>query len=169
MTKRATFNTYFDFDPDSIQRMADEFRPVMAKRKIDTIVVRGTSGTLVGSALRMLIPDLNVFVIRKPNEKSHNGERPIGTMGERWVFFDDFVDTGATFKACYDGVSDAHSNNNYSFMSGTYRSSSRKVWTPKFVGIWEYKSATFSDKRSINAKGKRAQETGWGWRCLPEW
>src|SRR5690349_1091614 len=103
--KRASFYTYYTTDPKVIERHAQVFEErVMKRHGVDTIVVRGGSGLTVGAAIRMLLPDLNMLIIKKPGEKSHSGTGPVGTIGERWVFFDDFICTGATFAAVYDAV-----------------------------------------------------------------
>ena len=64
----------------------------------DMIVGPGLSGTLVAPRLAKI---LKVYwgIARKPTEESHRERMVEGTrMGQRWLFVDDFIATGATFQ-----------------------------------------------------------------------
>lgn len=91
---------------------------------------------VVGGAVAALVKDLNLFVIRKPGEGSHNGDAPVGTMGERWVFFDDFVDTGASFNRVLNGVVESYTTGYRSWLFTDNRNN--RVWRPMFAGVFEY-------------------------------
>lgn len=71
------------------------------KRYFDSIVVRGQSGVIVGSpvALRLRVP---LVVVRKPGVSSHSSYHVINlqNVGDRWLFLDDFISSGATLLAC---------------------------------------------------------------------
>jgi adenine/guanine phosphoribosyltransferase-like PRPP-binding protein len=38
----------------------------------------------------------NFVLIRKPRDNSHHSGQMVGLLGERWIFVDDFVSSGAT-------------------------------------------------------------------------
>jgi hypoxanthine phosphoribosyltransferase len=64
----------------------------------DTFVVTGLSGMLVAPLLAQLMGK-KFFVLRKPNDGSHHsrhGASWVGSLGKRWIFLDDMVDTGKT-------------------------------------------------------------------------
>lgn len=65
------------------------------KVEFDTLVATGMSGTL---PLVYLAKELNVdwLAIRKEDEKTHTGTLAEGTLGKKWLFFDDFIDSGKT-------------------------------------------------------------------------
>lgn len=69
--------------------------------EFDSIVVRGNSGILVGAPVSLLI-NKPIVVIRKGSEKSHdhNPVININSLGRRWLFLDDIIDSGKTLKTC---------------------------------------------------------------------
>lgn len=86
----------------AIARAVETLTPELGE--FDSIVVRGTSGTIFGGALSVAIGK-RIFVVRKPMEKSHaralvSGE---GSPG-RWLFVDDFVCSGRTRDACLEAI-----------------------------------------------------------------
>jgi hypothetical protein len=161
---QAHFNSYFKDAITNPHAIARAFRPFMKKHRIDTIAVTGGSGLVAGAAVAALIKDLNLFVVRKPGEKTHNGDRPVGVMGERWVFFDDFVDSGETFNRVMYGV-----HNSLRVNPVLFESRDGRVWTPEFVGVFEYgkypegdysTKGRFSDPKRVI---KRAKDEIWTW------
>lgn len=65
--------------------------------QFDTIVGTGLSGIL---PLYLLGEQFKVYTlaVRKPNDSSHAGSQLLeGTLGNRWLFLDDFISTGDTF------------------------------------------------------------------------
>lgn len=85
------------------------------RSKFDAIVVRGISGLLVGPAVavRLGVP---LVVVRKPGDASHSTgdnpppERPATVHGIdrraslRVLFLDDFISSGATYRAAKEAV-----------------------------------------------------------------
>lgn len=62
----------------------------------DTMVGTGLSGSIVIPALALAMGKKFVL-IRKQTDDSHHGRgRMVGELGERWLFVDDFVSSGAT-------------------------------------------------------------------------
>lgn len=70
--------------------------------EFDSIVVRGVSGTTFGGALSIRLRK-PLFVVRKPSDKSHEGTNTLVTgngQPKRWLFVDDFMCMGETFRIC---------------------------------------------------------------------
>lgn len=89
---------------DKVAQTVADLRPL--GRKYDAIVVRGMSGVLVGvpAALRLR---KHLMVVRKPGESTHDNRRIINySPGKRWIFLDDFTNTGETLKRCQEAMSD---------------------------------------------------------------
>lgn len=61
----------------------------------DTLVGTGMSGALVVPSLARAL-EVDFLIVRKQEDDSHHSGRLMGTLGERWVFVDDFTSTGGT-------------------------------------------------------------------------
>lgn len=88
---------YFDaaLDPGEVIANAHE---QLAHVDFDTLVATGLSGTSVATLVAHALGK-KCLLIRKPDDRStHSNKRAFGELGERWIFFDDFVGTGATRK-----------------------------------------------------------------------
>lgn len=61
----------------------------------DTMVGQGLSGALV---IPTLARSLGKFwmIVRKPDDKTHSDYKAEGTLGRRWIFVDDLIQSGAT-------------------------------------------------------------------------
>lgn len=99
------------FELDSFREAllaADRELPKLAG-DFDAIAVRGFSGALFGGALS---PALNkpLILVRKPGDHTHScnsveGSWELNSKGHlNWLFVDDFIDTGSTWKAVYDEI-----------------------------------------------------------------
>jgi hypothetical protein len=71
--------------------------------EFDTFVCRGLSGVLVAPLLARAM-SRNFLIVRKTNEGSNSGSQIEGTFGHRWIFLDDFIACGGTFRACQEAV-----------------------------------------------------------------
>lgn len=71
--------------------------------EFDTMVGTGLSGSLIIPVIARALGK-NWLIIRKESESAHSSERGEGNLGDRWVFVDDFVDTGATKRRVKDAV-----------------------------------------------------------------
>lgn len=68
----------------------------LADVDFDTFVGTGFSGGVVIPALALAMGK-KFILIRKETDDSHHGQgRLLGELGDRWIFVDDFVSSGAT-------------------------------------------------------------------------
>jgi adenine/guanine phosphoribosyltransferase-like PRPP-binding protein len=66
--------------------------------EFDAFVVTGNSGTIFGGVLAMAMKK-NLILVRKPSDDGHSCYKVEGDMGSKsYVFLDDFIGSGATFK-----------------------------------------------------------------------
>ena len=73
--------------------------------KYDTMVGTGLSGSLVIPVLARALKK-NWAIVRKDNDGSHSPCVIEGTLGERWIFVDDFVASGDTRRRVIKTVED---------------------------------------------------------------
>jgi len=76
---------------------------VVKKHNIDTLVGIGLSGALVVPKLAEAV-GANWLIIRKEGEITHGTQMGVGVLGERWLFVDDFIATGKSFRMVYKQV-----------------------------------------------------------------
>lgn len=93
----------------------------------DTMVGSGTSGLLVVPLLARAL-DKHFAIVRKPKDASHREVDIEGTIGDRWIFVDDFVNSGATRTRVKDTVSDIQRGARGSCFE----------FTTEYVGTYEY-------------------------------
>ena len=77
-----------------------------ANGKFDAVAVQGTSGTWLAPAL--IRAGYHVTLVRKLGENSHGQtvENAMCSAGSRYVFVDDFVDSGATLKPVQEQIAE---------------------------------------------------------------
>lgn len=63
----------------------------------DTLVGTGVSGAVIVPTLARLL-GVDFAIVRKENDGSHGWHKIEGVMGERWLFVDDLVSSGATVR-----------------------------------------------------------------------
>lgn len=73
--------------------------------EFDTIVGTGLSGSLVLPSLaraftRHFGRKISYLLVRKDNDGSHSFRELEGSIGTRWLFVDDLVETGSTLRRC---------------------------------------------------------------------
>lgn len=87
---------YLDVGLHSQQQVIDRAKQQLADVDFDTFVATGLSGVSVANMLAHAL-DKHVFLVRKEDDKSnHSGDPAAGFLGKRWIFLDDFVDSGKT-------------------------------------------------------------------------
>lgn len=91
-------STYFDRAVEDLSGVIETAKAELADVDFDTFVATGLSGTIVTPALALAMGK-HFLILRKENDDSHHGGgRPVGWLGRRWIFVDDFVSSGKTFE-----------------------------------------------------------------------
>lgn len=131
------------FKPDNAEVLVSQAREVIHRHglEFDTIVVRGISGLIAGLRLTDALPDVGLGVVRKPGENSH-GQKYEGYLGERWLFVDDLVSSGATWWATIKAV---HQVGGRDFKTHC-------------VGALLYNSAEWGSQISVKYRGRDSRE-----------
>lgn len=102
-------------------------KTTLKRRKFDSIVGVGLSGALVIPQLAKAL-DRTFAIIRKSTESAHSRYPIEGEIGESWIFVDDLIQSGATYRMVRDAVSKGHK---------MYHGSTPE---PKYKGTWTYGS-----------------------------
>ncbi|MEU6191734.1 phosphoribosyltransferase [Nocardia sp. NPDC047038] len=93
-------------------RAAFDLTPILAAARrqlrrdtvgFDTLVGTGLSGALVLPALAREF-DVGFVLLRTPGLHRHTSCRTEGFLGSQWLFVDDFIDTGATFRRVHQDI-----------------------------------------------------------------
>jgi len=106
VTRKIARTGYMDqaLDPASLQQIVAEAKTELADVDFDTIVGTGFSGSVVIPAVAMALGK-DFLLIRKEDDQSHHGGGlPVGTLGKRWIFLDDFISSGATWRRVHRKV-----------------------------------------------------------------
>lgn len=120
------------------QRLYENFKR-FAPSNADTVVGLGLSGVIAVTKLGEQF-GLNTLAVRKENDGSHARNWGEGDLGKRWVFVDDLMSSGATFRRAYTAVSGILEEHNE---------------TSEFLGAYFYESGGFrraSDFLNITMK-----------------
>jgi adenine/guanine phosphoribosyltransferase-like PRPP-binding protein len=98
---------YLDDISHTVRQTTETLRPF--KSRFDCIVATGMSGALVASpvAIRLHRP---LVILRKPSDDCHDGSDIInpGGIGKRWLFLDDFMSLGSTFRRVRGRMTDLY-------------------------------------------------------------
>lgn len=128
------------------ERLFERFQAaVPADLEYDTLVGTGLSGTIAVVDLARRLGK-HYLVVRKENDNTHSVYSAEGRLGKRWLFVDDFIDTGRTLGRVYDKISTL----------------TEDEFDAELVGIYEYKFGEFA-----TPWGKQAGESlGYGVRTI---
>lgn len=90
-------SSYFNeaIDPSTRVEVVDRVVRDLSGTGIDTIVVSGMSGVVVGAVAAIRL-GVNLVIVRKPDDSTHSRDNIVGTIGNKYVVLDDFVESGAT-------------------------------------------------------------------------
>lgn len=123
---------YFPAAFGNLTEMADRVRDRLGDLEYDTIVGTGLSGALVVPTLAREL-DKHWAIVRK-EDGSHSDNMIEGAVGRRWLFVDDFVDSGATVRRVIATMTDEldYYMRTHGFVTAC-------------VGIWEYEEKRFTD------------------------
>jgi hypoxanthine phosphoribosyltransferase len=75
----------------------------LGAQDFDTMVGTGLSGALVIPTLAEAFGK-EWAIVRKTDERAHSSSRIEGSIGERWIFVDDLVSSGSTFRRVQKAV-----------------------------------------------------------------
>ncbi|WP_066904093.1 phosphoribosyltransferase [Mycolicibacterium houstonense] len=132
-------------------RLFERFQEaVPADLEYDTLVGTGLSGTIAVVDLARRLGK-HYLVVRKANDNTHSVYSAEGRLGQRWLFVDDFIDTGRTLGRVYDKITD--------LTDGEFEA--------ELVGIYEYKYGWFSPPTGQQAENSWAIESFH--RLLTKW
>jgi len=79
----------------------------LVDKDFDTLVGRGLSGALIIPELASILGK-RWAVVRKPGDSNHREYAVEGTIGKRWIFVDDVISTGATYRDVHRQVDNAY-------------------------------------------------------------
>jgi adenine/guanine phosphoribosyltransferase-like PRPP-binding protein len=105
---------------------------VLAGVEYDTMIGIGLSGGLVVPTLARLL-NKEFALIRKDGDSSHRERTVEGTIGERWIFVDDFVSSGETLRKVKLKMEEVAKGNSYGWTG----------FTTTFVGTYQYARENF--------------------------
>ncbi|OBF73622.1 hypothetical protein A9X06_27450 [Mycobacterium sp. 852002-51759_SCH5129042] len=107
------------FDPDSL--IADaRTHLTTAGISFDTLVGTGLSGALIIPILAFEF-GVDYALVRTVGDSSHARTRVEGFLGNSWLFVDDHIHTGRTFRYVHRTITDeAHSAGHVTSLAGSY-------------------------------------------------
>lgn len=117
--------------PDSIQTHSAYMRHAFltpraqvsqAKRILDgvdfdTLVGTGLSGALVIPHVARALK-VKWLIVRKKKDASHSTRYAEGELGRRWVFMDDLIDSGTTYRCVREAVKNVVDDHNRYYVAG---------------------------------------------------
>lgn len=110
-------------DSASLTSLVVDMRRDLRGVKFDTMIGSGLSGSLIIPILARRLRK-RWAIIRKPGEATHSSSTFQGEIGDRWIFVDDFVASGATRRRVEKAVNTLFDNDGEPY--------------PTFVGTYEY-------------------------------
>lgn len=144
---------YFDWGYRNPDEVCDRAREALADVEYDTLVATGISGTALVVMVAWALGK-NAVVIRKPTDTQNHsyGSRGVGELGRRWIFFDDFCDSGATQRRVMDAVTEFVNSEMHSEWGRQVYMPEKRQWRPMapedfsttFVGTYEYNYNSFT-------------------------
>lgn len=96
------------FDHRKLQRKVEKFGKRIEQLKSETrfqaLVGKGLSSIPLVSALSVAY-GIKMVIVRSPGERPHNSPRYVGSTGfKRYLFVDDFVDSGKTLRVVKETI-----------------------------------------------------------------
>lgn len=136
MLEELDFTDSYMRDVHDGDRLFERFQAgVPADLEYDTLVGTGLSGTIAVVDLARRLGK-KYLVVRKENDNTHSYQSVEGRLGKKWLFVDDFVDSGRTLGRVYDKLHMLDDE-----------------FSTEFVGVYEYKFGEFNAPT-----GKQADE-----------
>lgn len=101
------FSCYFNDGIFELGSIINHARTDLADVDFDTLVGTGFSGGVVIPALAHALGKHYVLIRKEGDDSHHGGGQLIGALGNRWLFVDDFVGSGATRTRVIDKIQHA--------------------------------------------------------------
>jgi orotate phosphoribosyltransferase len=104
-------------------KLVEQGRLMLIDKDFDTFVGTGLSGTIGASVLAAAL-NKHLLIVRKPDDTgNHSGNKVEGRIGQKWVFVDDMISSGATLQRVQEVVSGLEGAPQYvaSYTYGAYR------------------------------------------------
>ncbi len=117
---------YFDRAFGDVDVIADEMRVALEEVEYDTMVGTGLSGTLVVPTLARALG--KYWAIVRKEVSVHASGLIEGEIGQSWLFVDDFISSGETFRRVRNVIYDLKVYDGYDRVS----------FQTKCVGSYEY-------------------------------
>jgi hypothetical protein len=96
-------NYFSRYSIESPQETITRARKQLRRVDFDGFVVMGDSGLSVGVILAWKM-NKQLLVLRKDGHTCHDWGNNYGVLGDRWVFLDDMIDSGATLETVFARV-----------------------------------------------------------------
>ncbi|ORB04352.1 hypothetical protein BST33_00130 [Mycolicibacter minnesotensis] len=106
------FRTHYMGSVHEPERLLEHARRQLAAVDYDTLVGTGLSGAIAVTELARQLEKW-YLVVRKPNDSSHSNLPVEGRLGERWLFVDDLIETGATARWVREKVTEVAKGANF--------------------------------------------------------
>lgn len=103
-TQKLSAGVYFEQAVKNPIALVDKIDRHLRDKRVDfdTFVVTGISGAILGPLAAFTL-DKNLLFVRK-GESCHSFKQVAGNLGKRWVFLDDFIESGETLRRCMQRV-----------------------------------------------------------------
>lgn len=103
-----TFRTYYmDEAVFSLSEVIETAQKKLADVEFDTLVGTGFSGGIVVPSLALAMGKKFVLVRKETDDSHHGSGQLLGELGPRWIFVDDFAQTGRTQKRVIRKIKEA--------------------------------------------------------------
>jgi len=126
------YSSYLTSAFETTEEMVSKAKNVLDGVDFDTMVGTGLSGGLVVPLLARML-DKKFALIRKSGDSSHREREVEGSVGERWIFVDDFVSTGATLERVQLTMKDVQKGQPYGW----------EAFTTEYAGTYQYARSNF--------------------------
>lgn len=124
---------YFPFAHAAPETQIERAAKALEGVDFDTMVGTGLSGALTVPVLARGMGK-HWLIVRKPDDDTHSWERAEGTLGHRWIFVDDFRETGETEERVHYAVDQIQKYSRFfsSEYVGTYlyQNKAERRWRP---------------------------------------